>query len=605
MQIKLAVVLVALVGATGFYLFGATSTEQHVLRALGAVNGAAIEDDRITQGIVQLRYGLAVNNDPLHHAIASMRENLRLLDQNRELISAEVPEFDVHLRGLEEIFARKQALVIDVASMTGALANSRRAIGRVGRQLLSCIGRAGGEVRDVLEDVLTFALFEDDATRHRATSGTETLAGRRPLPAVDCDLLLGSFLAHARVILQDQPIVTQDLRELTELPSRAAIRDLVEDTWRFEQASRTSMQRFSLGLLVVVLVLAAVLYRLFDRLERSRRLIHEANESLELTVQQRTEELRRTNVRLQEDIAERERAEHERDEMEVRLRQAQKLEAVGQLAAGIAHEINTPVQFVSDSVYFVKEAAADLTRLIERYRALTQAVLDGVPSTDDAAALQGLEREVELDYVLENVPEALDRARDGLGRVATIVQSMKEFSHPGGKQKEPADLNRAIRSTIVVARNEWKHVAEVETELDPELPPVPCLLGDLNQVVLNLIVNAAHAISVLVDRGDRDRGTIRISTARDGDCVAIRVSDTGCGIPPDIRDKIFDPFFTTKEVGKGTGQGLSLAHTVVVAQHGGSIDVESQVGHGTTFTIRLPLWASTASAEPEPAALAP
>jgi len=151
------------------------------------------------------------------------------------------------------------------------------------------------------------------------------------------------------------------------------------------------------------------------------------------------------------------------------------------------------------------------------------------------------------------------------------------------------DLNHAIENTITVAKNEWKYVAEMETDFDPALPPVPCLPGELNQVILNMIINAAHAIADVMGDGSKGKGTIRITTRRDGNWAEIRISDTGTGIPEAIRDRIFDPFFTTKEVGKGTGQGLAIARSMIVDKHGGTIDFETQEGKGTTFIIRLPL----------------
>jgi signal transduction histidine kinase len=195
-----------------------------------------------------------------------------------------------------------------------------------------------------------------------------------------------------------------------------------------------------------------------------------------------------------------------------------------------------------------------------------------------------------LEYLLAEIPKAISQSADGIDRVATIVRAMKEFAHPGSAEKAAVNLNKAIESTVTVARNEWKYVADLHTTLDPTLPPVPCLVGEFNQVVLNMIVNATHAIADAV-KGTGGKGTITIGTRRAGDFVEVCIADTGMGIPESIRHRIFDPFFTTKEVGKGTGQGLAIARSVVVDKHGGTIAVESQVGTGTTFIIRLPLTA--------------
>jgi len=277
--------------------------------------------------------------------------------------------------------------------------------------------------------------------------------------------------------------------------------------------------------------------------------------------------------------------------LENELAQAQKLESVGRLAAGVAHEINTPVQFVSDSVSFVREAVDDLSGIVDKYRELRCAIQnpapDGVDVAAAAKAAEEAEDDADLDYILENAPVALDRAREGLGRVAAIVRSMKEFAHPDRKEMSMVDINQAISSTLVIATAEYKYVADVETDF-AELPPVNCYAGEINQVVLNLIVNAAHAIGDVV-RITQDRGRIRISTRPHDDSVEIAIADTGMGIPPDVRARVFEPFFTTKEVGRGTGQGLAIARTVVVDKHGGTLHFETEVGKGTTFFIRLPI----------------
>jgi signal transduction histidine kinase len=266
---------------------------------------------------------------------------------------------------------------------------------------------------------------------------------------------------------------------------------------------------------------------------------------------------------------------------------AQKLESVGRLAAGVAHEINTPVQFVSDNVQFVRTSMTDLSAVIRAYRDLKVAVESASDATAAAQLAGNAEKAADLDYILENAPQALDSSIEGLGRIATIVRSMKEFAHPDQAHKTLADLNQAIRSTLIIAHNEYKYVAELDAQYG-ELPAIPCYLGEINQVVLNLLVNASHAISdVVKDTGIL--GKLGVRTRLDGNAVEISISDTGTGIPESARDKIFDPFFTTKEVGKGTGQGLAIAHSVIVTKHGGILRFETECGKGTTFIIRLPV----------------
>ncbi len=280
-----------------------------------------------------------------------------------------------------------------------------------------------------------------------------------------------------------------------------------------------------------------------------------------------------------------------RSQMELELRQAQKLESVGRLAAGVAHEINTPVQFVSDSIHFVRGAMDDLFGLVAKLSIVEQQVLRGEPAK--AAALEATEAGAAADfpYLVQNVPKALSRALDGLDRVATIVRSMKEFSHPDTREMAAVDLNQAVQSTLVIASNEYKYVAELETDLG-DLPMVLCHPGDLNQAVLNIIVNAAHAIADVV-KGTERKGCIRVSTRADGADAVISISDTGTGIPTDVQGRIFDPFFTTKEVGRGTGQGLSIARLVVVDKHHGQLTFQTEAGKGTTFFIRVPLHGCT------------
>jgi PAS domain S-box-containing protein len=272
----------------------------------------------------------------------------------------------------------------------------------------------------------------------------------------------------------------------------------------------------------------------------------------------------------------------ERHRLETDLRHAQKMESVGQLAAGIAHEINTPIQFVGDNVQFLSDAFGDLSRVLQAYQeAATQP--DPAPGLSAAG---GLAQEIDTDYLLDEIPSAIEQTRDGVSRVSTIVRAMKAFGHPSGDSKSLSDLNEAIRSTLVVAGSEIKYVADVVTELG-DLPPVWCNLGDINQVVLNLVVNAAHAVGEAMRKG-RGRGTITVRTRCEGDEVVVEVADTGTGIPPDIADRVFEQFFTTKEVGTGTGQGLALAYALVHDRHGGTIGFTSDPGGGTTFTIRLP-----------------
>jgi PAS domain S-box-containing protein len=276
----------------------------------------------------------------------------------------------------------------------------------------------------------------------------------------------------------------------------------------------------------------------------------------------------------------------ERERMGIELRLAQKLESVGRLAAGIAHEINTPIQYIGDSVSFLQTAQTDLDRLLTLYRTAVQELAQNDSPQAVLARLEGAEQGLDLPFLSKEMPRAFQRTLEGVERVAAIVRAMKEFAHPDSVEQNPADLNHAIQTTLLVAHNEYKYNAQIETRLG-ELPQVICNVGELNQVFLNLIVNAAHAIA---ESGkDLARGRITITTQASEDSVVICFEDNGCGIAEENLEKIFDPFFTTKPVGRGTGQGLAITRAIITEKHGGTVHVHSTVGSGTRFVLRLPI----------------
>jgi signal transduction histidine kinase len=329
---------------------------------------------------------------------------------------------------------------------------------------------------------------------------------------------------------------------------------------------------------VEVLQLANTLTEKWELLQQARSRVS----GLEERVRERTQALEGANATLQAEIAGRNR-------MEVQLRHAQKMESIGQLAAGIAHEINTPTQYIGDNMNFVQDAFGNIRQLVAQYDMLLCASEAGTVTPELIGAVRSATVTARMAYFGEEIPKAIQQSLDGVNRVAQIIRSMKDFSHPGTHEMTLIDLNRAIESTLTICRNEWKYVAEMVTEFDPALPPTPCLPGELNQVVLNLIVNAAHAIADVAGAAANSKGTITVSTRRDGGWVEIRIRDTGTGIPEKVWGRVFDPFFTTKGVGKGTGQGLAIAHAVIVDKHAGTIHFETETGRGTTFIIRLPI----------------
>ncbi len=286
------------------------------------------------------------------------------------------------------------------------------------------------------------------------------------------------------------------------------------------------------------------------------------------------------------DISERKRADEERRNLERQLNQTHKMEAVGQLAGGIAHEINTPIQYIGDNLRFIREAQEDMETLLKAYANLLQKAEAHPELVSEIAKVRETTESIDLGYLREEMANAVDQSITGATQVAQIVLAMKEFAHPGSKQMAPADLNRIINNAVAVCKNEWKYVADTELKLSDSLPEIKCLGGEISQVLLNMIVNAAHAIEAA---SLPQKGRITITTLHDGNRVEVRIADTGTGIPKEIQDSVFNPFFTTKDVGRGTGQGLAIAQDIVVGKHHGELFFETSEGDGTTFVMRLPL----------------
>jgi two-component system, NtrC family, sensor kinase len=291
------------------------------------------------------------------------------------------------------------------------------------------------------------------------------------------------------------------------------------------------------------------------------------------------------SIHIVRDINEQKNAELEKEKMHSQLLHAQKLESVGQLAAGIAHEINTPTQFIGSNIDFLEEASQDISDFIKQLLEISTKVDPEIRNEIETAL-----KEMDWEYLAEEMPLAISQSHEGVKRVTSIVRAMKEFSHPGSKTKELQNLNTIIDTTVTVARNEWKYVADMDLHLDDELPHIPLLADEIGQVILNMLVNAAHAITdKLGENPESNKGTISISTRKIGENAELRIHDTGTGMPEKVQLRIFDPFYTTKKVGKGTGQGLAISHAVIVEKHQGLVRVESTPGEGTTFIIQLPI----------------
>ncbi|MEP3244249.1 MAG: ATP-binding protein [Sneathiella sp.] len=284
------------------------------------------------------------------------------------------------------------------------------------------------------------------------------------------------------------------------------------------------------------------------------------------------------------DISRSKAMEAEKQVLEQELRHGQKLEALGTLASGIAHEINTPIQFISDNISFMQDSFDDLNTLVDGFQDLIGG-LGEEQKTVLKEKVEALLEDADYEFLAEEMPSSIEQSREGTKRIAKIVSAIKDFAHPGSEEKSTVDINDAIQTTATVSHNQWKYVSDLSMDLDENLPPIMGYLGDINQVLLNIVVNAAHAIEESPTEG---MGAITIATSASDTHVSVSIGDNGCGISKSNIDKIFDPFFTTKEVGKGTGQGLAIIHNIVVNKHGGAVDVSSEEGVGTTFTLKFP-----------------
>ncbi len=520
-------------------------------------------DAALTSDALQLRLGLIASYDALV-------ERQRALEQRVGLFVARASELEEPARsrllqtfaGFQELLAKRTRALEVFPRENATLNNSLRLLAMTRARASRAVGAdvgLPGRLRDLHLATLEYCTGSD-ALAHEHLARTLDELGREPGAQ---DGVLAAMLGHARIVAEQKGRVDEAVHQLALASGESVLQETFEILQHTAHATRAKVER-QRDLLTVACAFAAL---------------------IACGLGART--VLRQNAALAHEVEERVRADREARQLETELRHAQKLESVGQLAAGIAHEINTPTQYVADNTAFLRDSFRQILRALDAYHVL----LEKAPDPGARAELATLEATHDLAYLRAEIPRALEESADGLGRIGTIVRAMKSFSHPS-TEIAPADLNAAIQSTTTVARNEWKYVADLELDLDPALPHVPCSVAGFNQVVLNMLVNGAHAITArnaALPEAERAKGTIRIQTRALGEHAEVRITDSGTGIPEHVLPRIFDPFFTTKEVGKGTGQGLAIAHNVIVAKHGGTIEVETEEGRGTTFVVRLPL----------------
>ncbi len=279
----------------------------------------------------------------------------------------------------------------------------------------------------------------------------------------------------------------------------------------------------------------------------------------------------------------------EQNRLQRELDRTQMIQNLGRLTAGIAHEINTPIQYIGDNIRFFSDSFGQVSELLEHYSRLSEAAVSGKITDELLGEINSAQERNDIEFLSEEVPRAIEQTLDGINHVAKLVSAMRDFSHVDERRKLPSDLNKAIENSIIISHNELKYVADVEKELDVSIPPVWCCVDDINQVLLNLLINSAHSIEEKLSSSEDKRGLVTVKSCSEGTDVLISVTDTGAGIEQKLQERIFDPFFTTKAAGKGTGQGLGFVRSAIVEKHGGKLELQSEEGVGTTFTIRLPI----------------
>ena len=358
------------------------------------------------------------------------------------------------------------------------------------------------------------------------------------------------------------------------------------------------VNRILASVVLVVFLLISVLtmviiyihrYQKYNYYRESAKKLKEEQEKLEKIVKERTQDLSLLNEELKNELERKIRDEKEKDRLRLELQHSQKMQSIGTLAAGIAHEINSPLQFTNDNIDFITKSFEEIMRLVNTYKNLMMTCHTDEDKENAKTLIFELEKKINLSFLASEMPDALSQTKDGISRIRKIVNAMKQYSHFNNEEKKPADINQSLENAEIITRNEWKYHAEIENNFSTDLPFVNCYEAELNQVFMNLLVNAGHTIKDAIDQKIITQGKIKVKTDYKNNRILVSISDNGLGIPKEYQDRVYDYFFTTKEVGKGTGQGLAIAHKTVVEKHGGKIWFETELNKGTTFFVEVPV----------------
>lgn len=573
------ITLVCATFALGIFLLrGAHVDRQDELRrSLVLLDEISSIDALMDAELLRVAYGIRTNYDTLTQLQSSLRGKFELLSADG-FVHHPLPSqaIEVKLRLSEdfktEFSIHRNSVTIANALMQSAIRDANHAHQDDLYHLEAAIWRFISKV-----NAPTAAELDQQLERLRANSSKSSADSLR----------LSSIESHIRMLLQKDSMINELVESYFQVPLEPEILSLnLALRQDFDKAVEQAVL-YGVGLFCLTLTLLGYGTRKAYLAHRYVSLLKDLNAELEARVAERTAELQEANQSLAREM-------EERSEMEARLRMAQKLESIGQLAAGVAHEINTPCQYVSDNLNFVEDSWANLAPLFNACHAASQDAAEQLPSS----VITSLWRDADGDFLLSELASAISESKEGMKQIRDTVQALKEFSHPDSDAMLPADINHLIQNALMVSRNEYKYVANVELVLADPAPVAPCYSSLISQVLLNLIVNAAHAIEEKNNSLPGATGCITVSSVADADHVIVSVTDDGPGIPEAIREKVFDPFFTTKPIGKGSGQGLAIAHKVIT-QHGGRFELDTKLGVGTTFSIHLPLHPVAIQAAPQ------